>query len=74
MTTCSSVSSSGTGNNIEVWAGNRSAYPPVASLDTPEWMPALMVAGEEVVTKAESPASHDGHSGDTPRACTTATG
>jgi hypothetical protein len=40
---CSSSTASGTGNSIEEWAGISSAKPPVASLDTPVWMPGLIV-------------------------------
>jgi hypothetical protein len=39
ITACSSDNPSGTGNSIDVCAGNRSAYPPVASREVPVWMP-----------------------------------
>ena len=41
-TATSSGMASGTGMAISLWAGRRSANPPVASDELPVWMPAVM--------------------------------
>ena len=50
---CSSSMPSGTANSIDECAGINSAYPPVASLDTPVWMPGADVARGEAPAEAE---------------------
>ena len=60
---CSSSIPSGTACSIDGWAGISSAYPPVASLDTPVWMPGLMVPEVKLQHRLLSPASHAGQIG-----------
>ncbi len=64
---CSSGIESGTANSIVEWAGISSAYPPVASLDTPVWMPGLMSPDRKLQHRLRSPASHAGQIGSMPR-------
>ena len=62
-TACSSSIASGTAKSIVEWAGISSAYPPVASLETPVWMPALMSPVVKLQQRLTSPAAQAGQSG-----------
>ena len=64
---CSSSTPAGTAKSIDEWAGRSSAYPPVASLETPVCRPGLMSPVVKLQHRLRSPAAQAGHSGSMPR-------